>query len=98
MPVNALAEVPSANGNPPTMSICHNSIGAPRSQRFHLRERRSRTLGSINPARNNARYTAEDDGTGETLRLANSNTSRRGPQYGRDPRNSHTAASTAAGI
>ncbi len=39
IPVNALALVPSARANPPTMSICHNSIGAPRSQRFHLRER-----------------------------------------------------------
>jgi hypothetical protein len=47
--VSALALVPSASGNPPTMSVCHNSIGAPRSQRFHLRERRSRTLGSIIP-------------------------------------------------
>jgi hypothetical protein len=37
IPVNALAQLPSASGKPPTMSICHNSIGAPRSQRFHLR-------------------------------------------------------------
>jgi hypothetical protein len=30
--------------NPPTMSICHNSIGVPRSQRFHSRERVCATL------------------------------------------------------
>ncbi|SHS92539.1 Uncharacterised protein [Mycobacteroides abscessus subsp. bolletii] len=96
--MSALALVPSANGNPPTTSICHNSIGTPRSQRFHLRERRSRRLGSINPARSNARYTAEADGNGATLRLASSNTNRRGPQYGRDRRSSNTAASTCAGI
>jgi hypothetical protein len=53
--VKALALVPSASGNPPTMSICHNFIGAPRSQRFHLREHRSRLLGSIMPARTKAR-------------------------------------------
>jgi hypothetical protein len=29
MPVNALALVPSAIANRPTMSICHNSIGVP---------------------------------------------------------------------
>lgn len=97
-PVNAFAEVPSANGNPPTTSICHNSMATPRSQRFHFRERRSRAAGSIIAARTNARYTADSDGTGATLRLANSNTSRRGPQYGRDRRNSNTAASTSAGI
>ena len=74
------------------------SIGAPRSQRFHLRERRSRNVGSIIPARTSARYTADSEGTGATLRLASSNTNRRGPQYGRDRRNSNTAASTCAGI
>ncbi len=49
-------------------------------------------------ARSNARYTANSDGTGRTLRLASSNTNRRGPQYGRERRNSNTAASTRAGI
>ena len=98
MPVSALAEVPSASGNPPTTSICHNSIGAPRSQRFHFRERRSRVVGSIIPARSIARYTADSEGSGATRRLPSSNTSRRGPQYGRDRRSSSTAASTCAGI
>ena len=42
IPVSALALLPSASGKPPTTSICHNSIGAPRSQRFHFRDRRSR--------------------------------------------------------
>ena len=59
-----------------------NSIGAPRSQRFHLPERRSRTAGSIIPARSKARYTAEDDGTDDTCRLTSSNTSRRGRAMG----------------
>ena len=58
------------------------------SRRFHLRERRSRALGSIRPARTNARYAADPDGTGLTRRLASSNTSRRDPQHGRDRRNS----------
>ena len=49
MPVKALALVPSDSGNPPTMSICHNSIAAPRSQRFHLRERRSRRCRGDHP-------------------------------------------------
>ena len=98
MPVNALAEVPSASGNPPTTSICHNSIGSPRSQRFHLRERRSRLAGSIIPDRTNARYTADSEGTGAKVRLANSTTSLRGPHYGRERRSSNPAASTDAGI
>jgi hypothetical protein len=93
-----LALVPSAVGNPPTTSICHNSIGAPRSQRFHFRERRSRRFGSIICARTNARYAADSDGNGDTLRLANSNTNRLGPQYGRERRSSNNAASTLAGI
>ncbi|GAB5000854.1 hypothetical protein MAHJHV63_54850 [Mycobacterium avium subsp. hominissuis] len=38
------------------------------------------------PARTKARYTADSDGTGPTRRLASSNTSRRGPQYGRGSR------------
>jgi transposase len=42
LPGQASALVPSASANPPTMSICHSSIAALRSQRFHLRERRSR--------------------------------------------------------
>ncbi|BAN30784.1 hypothetical protein MAHJHV45_45470 [Mycobacterium avium subsp. hominissuis] len=50
------------------------------------------------PARTKARYTADSDGTGPTRRLASSNTSRRGPQYGRDRRSSNRAASTTAGI
>ncbi len=75
-----------------------NSIGAPRSQRFHFRERRSRTAGSIIAARTNARYTADSEGTALTLRLASSNTDRRGPQYGHERRNSNTTASTSAGI
>jgi hypothetical protein len=50
------------------------------------------------PARTKARYTAEAEGSGATLRLANSNTSRRGPQSGRDRRNSTTATSICAGI
>ena len=54
--------------------------------------------GSIIPARTNARYTADSEGTGATLRLANSNTNRRGPQYGRERRNSNATASTCAGI
>jgi hypothetical protein len=67
-------------------------------QRFHLRERRSRRLGSIMPARTNARYAADSEGSGLTRRLASSNTSRRGPQYGRERRNSSNSASTSAGI
>jgi hypothetical protein len=43
-------------------------------------------------------YTADSDGTGATLRLANSNTIRRGPQYGRVRRSSSSTASTGAGI
>ena len=73
-------------------------MATPRSQRFHFRDRRSRAAVSIIAARTNARYTADSDGTGATLRLANSNTSRRGPQYGRDRRSSNTAASPRAGI
>jgi hypothetical protein len=60
-----LALVPSASGNLPTMSICHNSIGAPRSQRFHLRERRSRTLGSIIPARSHPGSSASSSASHE---------------------------------
>ncbi|GFG80280.1 hypothetical protein MPRG_35560 [Mycobacterium paragordonae] len=90
--------MPSTNGKPPTTSICHNSIGAPRSHRFHFRERRSRNAGSIIPARTNARYAADSEGTGRTPRLSSSKTNRRGPQYGRDRRNSNNAASTAADI
>jgi hypothetical protein len=63
-----------------------------------LRDRRSRTAGSIIPARSKARSTAEDDGTGHTCRLISSNTNRRGPQYGRERRNSSSTASTCAGI
>jgi len=53
---------------------------------------------SIIRARTNARYAADSDGTGDTLRLANSNTNRLGPQYGRERRSSNNVASTAAGI
>ncbi|GFG82314.1 hypothetical protein MPRG_55900 [Mycobacterium paragordonae] len=70
----------------------------PRSHRFHFRERRSRNAGSIIPARTNARYAADSEGTGRTPRLSSSKTNRRGPQYGRDRRNSNNAASTAADI
>ncbi|BCI82895.1 hypothetical protein MTY66_45200 [Mycolicibacterium sp. TY66] len=63
-----------------------------------MRARRSRNRGSINPDRTNARYTADSEGTGDTLRLVSSNTNRRGPQYGRERRNSSTAASTSADI
>ena len=80
------------------MSICHSSIDAPRSHRFHFRERRSRRFGSIICARTNARYAADSEGNGDTLRLASSNTNRLGPQYGRERRNSNNAASTVAGI
>jgi hypothetical protein len=61
MPVNALAQLPSASGKPPTTSICQSSIGVPRSQRFHLRERRSRSPGSMMPARSSARYAPESE-------------------------------------
>jgi len=54
-PVNAFTEVPSVNPMPPTTSICHNSIGALRSHRFHDSRRRRRAPGSISPARFNAR-------------------------------------------
>jgi hypothetical protein len=54
-PVSAFAVDPSASPIPPTTSICHNSIGAPRSQRFHDSRRRRWAPGSINPARVNAR-------------------------------------------
>jgi hypothetical protein len=49
-PVSAFAVDPSASPIPPTTSIGHSSIGAPRSQRFHDARRR-RAPGSINPAR-----------------------------------------------
>jgi NAD(P)-dependent dehydrogenase (short-subunit alcohol dehydrogenase family) len=52
-----------ASAKPATKSICHSSIGAPRSQRFHLRERRSRRLGSIIRARTTARKAADSEGT-----------------------------------
>jgi hypothetical protein len=55
MPVNALALLPSASRNPPTTSICHNSIGAARSQRLNRSLRRCRRTGSTSPARVNAR-------------------------------------------
>ncbi len=35
-PDSTFARVPSATANPPTTSICHNSIGAPRSHRLPL--------------------------------------------------------------
>jgi hypothetical protein len=40
----------------------------------------------------------DSEGTGFTRRLDTSNTNRRGPQYGRERRNSNNAASTCAGI
>ena len=40
--------------NPPTTSICHISIGTPRSHRFHFRSRRPADLGSISPSRASA--------------------------------------------
>jgi hypothetical protein len=55
-------------------------------------------LGPINPARTNARYTAEGDGTGDTLRLANSNTNRRGPQLRTRPPQLHHRRLHCAGI
>jgi NAD(P)-dependent dehydrogenase (short-subunit alcohol dehydrogenase family) len=55
--------VPSAGAEPPTTSICRSSISAPRSQRFQLREHRSRRLGSIIPARTTARQAADSEGT-----------------------------------
>jgi hypothetical protein len=81
-----------------TTSICHNFIAAARSHRFHFRERRSRRFGSTICARTNARYAADSKGSGATCRLANSNTNRFGPQYGRERRSSVNAASTLAGI
>ena len=33
-PVRTLHSVPSSSSTPPTMSICHSSIGRPRSQRL----------------------------------------------------------------
>ncbi len=45
-PGHALAsELPSASRNPPTTSICHSSIGRPRSQRFHPPSPTSPLLG-----------------------------------------------------
>ena len=40
----------------------------------------------------------DSEGTAAAPRLANSNTNRRGPQYGRDRRNSNNIASTSADI
>ena len=51
IPVSALAWLPSASRNPPTTSICHSSIGAPRSHRLQYSRRRRRGCGSISPAR-----------------------------------------------
>lgn len=85
IPVNALALVPSASRNPPTISICHNSIGAPRSQRSHLRERRSR---DHQPGPHQCPVHRRFRGHRAHLALVSSNTNRRGPQYGRDRRNS----------
>ncbi len=65
-PGQRLGLVPSASTNPPTTSICHNSIGEPRSHRFHFRSRGRRASGSISPNRTNARYTPDSDGNGST--------------------------------
>jgi len=101
MPVDALAWLPSASRNPPTTSICHNSIGAARSQRLNRSARRRRTNGSTRPARTSARYTADSDGScraGTSPRRTISERIRRGPQYRCRRRNSNTTASAAAGI
>jgi hypothetical protein len=55
MPVSAFAREPSAIRKPPTVSICHSSIGAARSHRFQSRRRRRRESGSTIPARTSAR-------------------------------------------
>lgn len=53
--VSALAVDPSVSPIPPTASICHSSIGAPRSQRRHVSRRRWRAPRSMSAARINAR-------------------------------------------
>jgi hypothetical protein len=93
-----LALVPFDNTNPPTTSICHNSIGVERSHRFHLRSRGRRASGLISDNRTNARYTPASDGNGSTPCRANSNTNRFGPHDGCARRNSATTTSTSAGI
>ncbi len=98
MPVSALAEVPSASRKPPTRSICHSSIGPPRSQRFQISLRRWRLTGSMTPARTRHRYTADSDGAGVTFLRTNSRASRRAPQYRCARRNSSTRTSISAGI
>ena len=50
-PVNAFAVEPSASRNPPTTSICHNSLAMPRSHRFQVWLRRRRADASITFAR-----------------------------------------------
>lgn len=48
--------------------------------------------------RSSARYAADSEDIGPAPRMASSNTNRRGPQYGRDRRNSNGATSTPASI
>jgi hypothetical protein len=98
MPVSALAWEPSASRNPPTVSICHSSIGRPRSHRRQLRRRRRRWSGSTSPARTRHRYTADSLGAGDLPRRDSSCAIRRGPHPTCVRRISSTAASTAAGI
>ena len=59
--------VPSASRNPPTTSICHNSIGRPRSHRFHRRSRRRRS-GVDQPGPDQRPVHRRLEGTGSTPR------------------------------
>lgn len=81
---------------PPTTSICHSSIGRPRSHRFQSWLRRRRANGSIRFARRSARYTPDSDTV--VPALASSNTIRRGPHPGCTRRSSRTVTSAWGSI
>jgi hypothetical protein len=95
-PVTIFTSVPSARNTPPTMSSCHNAIGASRSQRRYSSRRRRRARGATKPRRTRIRYTAIRDGTGDHPDRPSSCTRRRGPHRGCSRRSLHTAASTSA--
>jgi hypothetical protein len=84
---------------PPTMSICHNCIGACRCQRRNESRRRLRGLASSRPCRDKIRFTVRSDTTNPpgSARRNNSIRIRFAPHRGCARRNSTTRTSTDPG-
>jgi hypothetical protein len=95
IPVTILASRPPASGTPPTMSSCHNCIGASRCHRLYFRPCRC-SCGLTRPLRASTRCTVARPGTALIPRWPSSKLIRRAPHRGCSRRSWQITASTTA--